>query len=312
MFGAARLSLFLANPAAPPSATGYGYWMGGYADPRISTTRKYNWPNEVVSAGTSLGQDLDQLCGLSNTVNGHSFGGSNGNSLNLHLIFNCGTEARTTGTSLPVTRRDQHAGTSTSTFAYLMGGYNDSSGYLNSIQKYQHSNDTYPTFTTTLWAGTVWTSTVAHNNTTLAVVVGGYNGSNVCNRYKVFTFSSETVSSDLTLSPEQGQSSVCGSQEVGYLCSGFTTGGTMTTTVQKFTFATQAWTTGTSLSYSARYGDGAANDVYGVIGGAYAGSFSIATAQTKITFATDSYSTASQIYSVNTDTPGAWSSSQIQ
>jgi N-acetylneuraminic acid mutarotase len=211
-----------------------------------------------------------------------------------------------------VTRRDQHAGTSTSTFGYLFGGYNDSSTYLNTIQKYQHSNDTYPTFTTTLWSGTVWTSTVAHNNTTLAFIVGGYNGSNVCNRYKVFTFSSETVSSDLTLSPEQGQSSVCGSQEVGYLCSGFTTGGTMTTTVQKFTFATQAWTTGTALSYSVRVGDGASSPVNGVIGGAFVGSFSIATAQTKIDYASDTYSTASQIYSVNTDTPGAWSSSQIQ
>lgn len=309
MFGAAKLSLFLANPAEATNS-GFAYWMGGYTTGRISTTRKYNFPDDVVSAGTALGASLDQCCGISDTINGHSFGGSNGNAVTTHYIFNCGTEARTTGTSLPSARRDMHSGASTSTFGYLFGGYN--TNYLNTIQKYQHSNDTYPTFSTTLWSGTVWTSCVAHNNTTLAVVVGGYNGSAVCNRYKVFTFSSETLSADLTLSPEQGQSSMCGSQDIAYLCSGFTTGGTMTTTVQKFTFSSETWATGTALSYSARYGDGASSPVNGVIGGAYAGSFSIATAQTKITYATDTYSTASQIYSVNTDTPGAWSSSQIQ
>jgi hypothetical protein len=305
MFGAAKLSLFLAAPDI-----GYGYWMGGYTTGRISTTRKYNFFNDVVGAGTALGASLDQCCGLSDTINGHSFGGSNGNSVTTHYIFNCASEARTTGTALPTARRDNHAGTSTSDYGYIFGGYN--TNYVNTIQKYQHSNDTYPTFTTTLWTGTVWTSTVAHNNTALACVVGGYNGSAVCNRYKVFTFSTEAVSADLTLSPEQGQLSVCGSQAVGYYCSGFTTAGTMVTTVQKFTFASETWATGTALSYSARYGDGCSSPSNGVIGGAYVGSFSIATAQTKIAYATDTYSTASQIYTTNTDTPGAWSSSQIQ
>jgi len=308
MFGAAKLSLFLAAPDI-----GYAYWMGGFASSRVSTTRKYNFFNDVVGSGTAISSNRDQICGLSNTVNGHAFGGSTGSAVTTHDIFNCTSEARSTGTVLTAARRDTTGGTSTSDFGYIFGGF--ASTFVNTIQKYKHSDDTYPTFNTTVWTGTVWTSVTAHNNSTLACVVGGYNGTNTCNRYKVFTFSTEVISADLTLSPAQGQMSTCGSQAVGYYCSGFSSVSPSvvnTTTVQKFTFSSQTWATGTALGYSIRFGDGASNEVNGVIGGGVAGSFTITTAQTKIAYATDTYSTATQLFTTATDAPGAWSSSQIQ
>lgn len=312
MFGAARLALYSANPSGAAN-TGFGYWMGGYTTGRVATIRKYTFPTDTVgAAGTSLSAARDQVCGISDTVIGHGFGGgTGGNGLTDHEKWTISTEAKTSGTVLPSGRRDMHSGVSTATYGYLLGGYN--STFVNTIQKYQHSNDSYPTFTNTLWSGTVWTSCAAHNNTTLAIAVGGYNGSTTNTNYARFTFSSETAATAQSLPAAQGQVSMCGDQSRAFMFTGFTNPFvTMTNAVKNYTFSTDTWASSTNLGYTQRYGDGAGNDAVGVIGGGTAGTFTLATAHTKITYATDTFATASQLFAVATDTPGAWSSSQIQ
>ena len=320
MFGIGRLALYAANPVATATNTGFGYWQGGFQSSpltRLSSVKKYTFPTDGISTATALSGNRDQVCGLSDTVYGHAFGGAvgsgGGSATTIHERYTLSTESKTTGTALATAQRDVHSGVSTSTYGYILGRYTTT--YSNTIIKYQHSNDTYASFTNTLWSGTVWTSVSAHNNSTLAIAVGGYNGSTANTNYARFTFSTETAATAQTLPAAQGQVSMCGDQLRAFIFTGFTSPtSTMTTAVRNYTFATDTWASSTSLSYTIRWGDGAGNDVVGAIGGGTTGTgtSSMSTSHTKITYATDTFATAGQIYSVSTDSPGAFSSVQIQ
>lgn len=312
MFGASRLALFAANPAAPSGVSGgYSYFMGGYAASRISTVYKYTLTGDSVSTATALSSARDQVSGFANGTVGHACGGSTGSTVTTHEKYTLSTESKTAGTALSSGRRDTHAGSSTSTLGYIFGGYNTSA--LNTIAKYQYSDDTWPTFSTSLGWSTVWTSTAAHNNSTTAVILGGYSGSTPNTEYKLFTYSTETPGSNTSLPAAHGQVSMTGNQSKAIALSGFGPGTfvTMTNAVKYYDFAAGTWTSATNLGYTIRFGEGAGDDSKGIFAGGSAGSFTLSTAHTKYQYSDDTMTTATQIYTTATDSPGAFHSLQV-
>ena len=311
MFGASRLALFAANPAADTGVSGgYSYFMGGYADSRIATVYKYTIGTDAVTTATALSAARDQASGFANGTTGHVCGGSTGSSITTHEIYTLSTESKAGGTALSSARRDTHAGSSTSTLGYIFGGYNASA--LNTIAKYQYSDDTWPTFSTSLGWTTVWTSTASHNNSTTAVILGGYSGSTPNTEYKLFTFSTETPGSNSSLPAAQGQVSMTGNQSKAIALSGFGPGTfvTMTNAVRYYDFAAGTWTSATNLGYTIRFGEGAGDDFKGIFAGGSAGSFTLSTAHTKYQYSDDTMTTATQIYSTAADSPAAFHSLQ--
>ena len=324
MFGASRLGLFAANPIAGGVTGGYALFAGGYdngtldAGTRTAAIRKYDLSTDAVSTSSlTLNAAYDQVCAFANGTTGVLAGGSDGNSQGSVRLVNLSAESISNGQALTVNTLATRLGrgASSSTVGYLYGGW--TTAPVNDIKKYTYSTNVWAYTTNGLGYTNALLTIGVHNNSTVAVLTGGYVNSTLApsNIVKEFDFSTEsTATASYTLSETRAQQSVTGNQTKYVSIGGFNTSGlALTTVVDTYLFSAGTRTAQTSLTHGFRMGDAAGDDQRGIYAGSETtggGTYSTTT-NWIYTYSTDTRANASNYLYTNTiDIPGALHSLQ--
>jgi len=330
MFGASRLALFAANPVA--AVAGVVYSAGGYDNSGLDTVSgnnqrtakiyKYALSNDAVSLlGSTLSNYIDggqafgnQTVGI---VAGGGTGDSNGSPVTAVNIITFSTEAKTSGTALTQATRNGKAGSS-STKGYIFIPLSSSSTLTNSRQDYTYSSGSSTYNTNNVGFGTVRRDPGVHNNSTKAVVAGGWisSGTTPQSSIREFTFASETwADASYSLYGAVGQPSVAGNQTKYVMLGGFSSAGagTLNTRVESYAFSDGTRVAATSMN-GHRLGDAAGDDTAGIFAGAFSfGSGITATkANKKYTYSSDTWVETTAIYTVALDGNAMMCSAQTQ
>lgn len=324
MFGAARQGLYAANPIGPASVSGgYVLFGGGYDNNTIETgvrtddIRKYDLPTDTASVWTSaLSSSRDQVCAFANGTTGVFAGGSSGSSASVVETVNLSAETKGSGQALNintlVTR--QGRGSSTTATGYLFGGW--TTAPVNDIKKYTYSSDSWAYGPNGLGYASALMSVGVHNNSTQAMMSGGYVDSTgtPVDIIKRYTFSDDTPTTQSYALPAiRAQHCVTGDQTKWLSFSGASTSFALIGTVETFLFSDGTRTAASGLTYGFRMGDAAGDDSRAIIGGGYIYGGTYSTTTNKIyTYSTDTHATASSyLYTAVLDIPGAFHSLQV-
>lgn len=319
MFGASRLALFAANPVA--AAAGVVYSAGGYDNSNLDTVSgnnqrtnkiyKYALSNDAVSLmGITLSNYVDAGQAFGNQTLGIIAGGgtgdSSGNPVTAVNIITFSTEAKTSGTALSQATRQGKCG-STSTKGYVFCPLSSASTLTNSRYDYTYSSGSSTYNTNNVGFGTVRRDVYVHNNTTKAVVGGGWisSGTTPQTSIREFTFASETwADASYSLYGAIGQPQCAGNQDKYAVLGGFANAGasTLNTRVETYAFSDGTRVAATSMN-GHRLGDAAGDDTYGIFSGAFTfGSGITATkANKKYTYSSDTWIETTAIYTVAID-----------
>ena len=327
MFGAMRQGIYAANPISVGVTGGYALFGGGYDNSSIDSgvrtniIRKYNLATDAVSTiAATLAYQMDQVGGFANGTTGVFAGGSIGSAMPDVKLINLADESASGGQALNVNTLSTRQGrcATTATKGYIFGG--TTTAPIQDVKNYTYASNTwsYNATNSLYYADGPLVSSGVHNNSTIAVISGGYaNATTVPNSIiKRWTFSTDTPTTEsYSLSSARAQHAVTGNQTKWVSFSGFVTSSvTLITTVESYGFSSGTLTTATSLTYGFRMGDAAGDDTRGIVsGGNQTGGGTYSTTANKIyTYSTDTYATAgAYLYTVAVDIPGAFHSLQV-
>jgi hypothetical protein len=183
---------------------------------------------------------------------------------------------------------------------YTFGG-TGGGAWSSVILKHNIGADTWSTLGTALTNNAGWNAT--HNNGTVALISGGYNGGNLTNN-NLFTFSSDTRTDGTVLGTATRDWCATGDQTNFYgYCGSDTTVGI--STIRKLGIATGTQATTFTNSAALRYADGASSDTNGLFtGGEGQGSL-----VREVVYATDTFSSKTSL-STSRSEHGAYSGAQ--
>jgi hypothetical protein len=183
---------------------------------------------------------------------------------------------------------------------YTFGG-TGGGAWSNVILKYNISGDSWSTVSATLAAAAGWNAT--HNNGTVALISGGYDGGNRTNN-NLFDFATDTVSAGSALSTATRDWCATGDQTnfYGYCGSDSSVG---INTIRKLGIASGTEATTFTNSNSLRYADGASSDTNGLFTGGDGASSLVR----EVVYATDTFSSKTSLSTARVE-HGAYSGAQ--
>ena len=328
MFGASRLSLW--NGQAPAAGAAAVFSAGGYDNSSIDTASGQNQRTQKIYRYL-LGGDTVSLLSIALTsyvdaaqsfanqtlgvITGGGTGDANGAPVTTVNIITFATEAKTSGTALGNATR-QGRGASTTTKGYVFCPLITAFALTNHRQDYTYSTGATTYNTNVVGFGTARRDVAAANNSTKAVVTGGFisAGTTPQSDIREFTFSGETMAAaSYSLFATTAQHSMAGNQTKYASMGGFVNAGatTLSTRVESYVYSSGSRTAATAMN-GHRFGDAAGDDTAGIFTGASALGSGISYNQTtkKYTYSSDTYAVTTAIYTTEIDGPTVISNQQ--
>jgi hypothetical protein len=183
---------------------------------------------------------------------------------------------------------------------YTFGG-TGGGAWSNVILKYNIGANTWSTVTDVLVAASGWNAT--HNNGTVALIAGGYNGGNLTNT-NLFAFATDARTNGSSLSTATRDWCATGDQTNFYgYCGSDTAVGI--STIRKLGIASGTQATTFTNSASLRYADGASSDTNGL----FTGGEGQTTLVREVVYATDTFSSKTALSTGRVE-HGAYSGAQ--
>lgn len=267
--------------STPPATGTYALFGGGFTTVNVSSTDRYKYSDNTVTAGTALDMVRRQHGAAGNATVGIFAAGFDSANLATTTQYTYATDVVAAGTSISSARR-QIAGVSTATVGYFGGGL--TSVTVATVDKYTYTTsavsaggnlsqardsmgacgdslvglfgggfttavvatvDRYTYTTDSASAGASLLQAredlAAAGDNTIGVFGAGTTGSNVSTVDK-YDYGTTTVSAGTNLATARQELAAAGSDTVGYFA-----GGTTTAVVDKYTFATSGVAAGTAL-----------------------------------------------------------------
>jgi hypothetical protein len=319
MFGSGRLSLWNGQAAAAGAAAVFS--AGGYDNSNLDTVSGNNQRTQKIYRYL-LGGDTVSLLSILLTnyvdtpqsfanqtvgvITGGGTGDSSGTPVTSVNIITFATEAKTSGTALGTATKTGSGGSST-TKGYVFSTMSSDTTATNNRQDYTYSSGANTLNTNVMGFASARRNVAAANNSTKAVITGGWVVAGVTPQSDIreFTFSGETMAAaSYSLFATTGQQSMAGNQTKYAGMGGFVNAGatTLSTRVESYVYSSGSRTAATAMN-GHRHGDAAGDDTAGIFTGAATFGSGITANQTtkKYTYSSDTYAVTTAVYSVGVD-----------